>query len=336
MSAATRAIDAFSPPGIAVVEISSRHVRYLVRGLERLDGPRVTRRTVFQIASLTKPFTAIVILKLAERGKLNIDDRALAFLDWLPPRYATVTIRQLLTHTSGVARDLRRGNVDEFSPGEFRARFAESEPSFAPGTRWEYANSGYILLSMIAEKAGGRPFGTLLDDIVFRPAGMHDSRYRAPLIATAGRAAGYDWQTGRWQAAPPVYSGYGNSGIETTVDDLAQFALALQRRRLLNPGSYAAMLKPQKLASGEVIRFDFRDSPTGYGLGWFVSDMCGVMVASHGGTIAGFSANLSWAPDRAYAIGVLSNGKSGANRIGVADEVATAAMRAGLGCAPGQ
>ena len=338
--AATPALEAamqeaygLAAPGAAMAVVDSRRADFETMGNEWTSGDPVGADTVFQIASLTKPFTAIVILRLAEQGRLGLDDPAARWLDWLPPRYGRVTLRQLLTHTSGVPRDLRQANVDEFSLEEFRRRLAAAEPSFAPGERWEYANTGYILLSMVAERAGGESFGSLLEDLVFRPLGMSRTHYRAPLVAARGRAVGFDWQESGWQPASPVYSGYGNSGIESTARDLARFAAALQQRRLLRSESYEAMLAPARLASGAPVSFPFRDaSQTSYGFGWFLSEQCGTRVAIHGGTIAGFSSNLSWALDRGVSVAVLSNGKSGADRIGLADKIAAAALREALGC----
>jgi D-alanyl-D-alanine carboxypeptidase len=331
-ASAESALHAFPPPGAALALIEDGRARFREFGVQRLDGPAIRRDTIFQIASLTKPFTAIVILRLAEQGQLGLDDRAARWLDWLPASYREVTIRQLLGHVSGVPRDLRRENVDEFTLDEFRRRFLAAEPSFAPGARWEYSNTGYTLLAMIAERASGRDFGRLLNELIFRPVGMRRTRYRAPLVAAPARATGYDWQDGRWAVAPPVYSGYGNSGIESTSADLAAFGTALQRGRLLRAASVATMLTPARLASGEAVSFPFRGSPTSYGMGWFLSDLCGVRIATHGGTIAGFSASLSWAPERRISVATLANGKSGPDRIGVADKLAGAAMRAALSC----
>ena len=321
-----------APPGAAVAVIEHGRTSLHGFGTERAGGRAVTPQTVFQIASLTKPFTAMVVLRLAEQGRLNVDDRASRWLRWLPPVYSDVTIRQLLSHTSGVPRDLRRENVDEFSLAEFRRRFVAAERSFAPGEKWEYSNAGYTLLSMIAEEAGRKPFGQLLEQMIFRPAGMRQTRYRASLTTAPGRASGYDWQDGRWVPASKVYSGYGNSGIESTAADLARLATALQQRRLLRRSSYAAMLAPGKLGSGAPLSFSFRDAPTSYGFGWFLVEQCGAKVATHGGTIAGFSSNLSWAVDRDVTVVSLTNGKSKADRIGLADKISAAALKSALRC----
>lgn len=331
-SAAEAQLREFPAPGTTLALIENRTVRFHEIGVERVGGPAVARDTVFQLAWLTKPFTALVILRLAEQGRLRLDDRAAQWLSWLPDAYRGVTLRQLLGHVSGVPRDLRRENVDEFGIDEFQRRFLAATSSFAPGERWEYSNAGYTLLAMVAERAGGRDFGQLLDSLVFRPAGMRRTRYRAPLVSAPGRAAGYDWQDGRWTPAPPVYSGFGNSGIESTSRDLASFAVALHEGRLLRPESVTAMLQPTVLASDQPASFPFRGAPTSYGMGWFVTDLCGDRVATHGGTIAGFSASLSWVPQRRLSVVALSNGKSGPDRIGIADRLALAALRAALAC----
>jgi CubicO group peptidase (beta-lactamase class C family) len=329
---AEREYAALRPPGAGIAVIDRGRATVVGLGSEWLDGPSVTPQTVFQVASLTKPFTAMLILRLAEQGRLKVDDPAASWLPWLPPTYRQVTIRQLLNHTSGVPRDLRRDNVDEFSLAEFQTRFLEAERSFAPGEKWEYSNTGYILLAMIAERAGRKPLDNLFEHLIFRPAGMRNTRYRGPLTKARGRATGYDWQDDRWVASPPVYSGYGNSGIESTAADLSAFATALQHRRLLRPSSYEAMLSKARLASGAPVSFSFRGAPTSYGLGWFLTDRCGSRVAMHGGTIAGFSSNLSWSVDRHVTAAVLSNGKSTADRIGLADKIAGAALNQILGC----
>jgi CubicO group peptidase (beta-lactamase class C family) len=313
--------------------VNRGQAQFSSQGMERLDqGSPVSRDTVFQIASLTKPFTAIVILRLSEQGALDLDDRAARWLEWLPETYGDVTIRQLLNHTSGVPRDLRRENVDEFTIEEFKRRFLEAQPSFEAGARWEYANTGYILLSLIAEQARSRGFGELLHELIFRPLRMRHTSYRAPSTAGPGRAVGHDWQEGGWRVVSPVYSGFGNSGIESTAADLSRFAAALQQRRLLRRDSYRAMLTPAALDSGAKVEFPFRDVPTSYGLGWFLSDFCGTPVVSHGGTIAGFSASLFWAVERDLSTVTLANGKSSPDRIGVAEKIGAQAMRGGLRC----
>ena len=101
-----------------------------------------TAMTAYQIASTTKPFTATAIMMLVEEGKVSLDEKAAAYLSWLPPMYSEITVRQLLTHTSGVNRDLRRDNLDAFTSDEFQRRLALAPVLFQPGEKWQYSNTG--------------------------------------------------------------------------------------------------------------------------------------------------------------------------------------------------
>lgn len=337
MQAGRAEFERLSPPGAALAFVhGTESPRLSAMGVEdAARGNPVSPGTIFQIASLTKPFTAIVVLALAEAGRLRLDERAAQWLDWLPAAYAPVTIRQLLNHTSGVVLDVRRQNVDELDIDEFRRRFVAAPPVFSPGERWEYANAGYTLLSLIAEQVSGRSFAELLHAFIFRPLRMRRTRYRGPLSKAPGRATGYDWVENRWVEAPPVYSGFGNTGIETTIADLVRFAQGLHQRRMLSRASYVDMLTPGRLRSGAPLEFPFRGALVGYGLGWFLGRVCGEPVAFHGGTIAGFSSMLQWFPARNFSVAALANGKSHPDRLGVAEKIAASAATAkALGCAP--
>lgn len=288
--------------------------------------------TIFQLASLTKPFTAMAVLLLIEEGKVGLDAPAKRYLPWLPKHYVAITVRQLLTHTSGVARDLRRENVDEFPPAEFRRRLEAAPASFTPGAKWEYSNTGYTLLSLIAEATSGQEFGAFLDARIFRPLGMVRTGYRVPKTGDDAHAVGYDLVEGELIRAPHVFSGWGNSGIESTVLDIAKWAAAIQSRSLLQPGSYAAMFTPARLGSGAVVEFPFGGAPSSYGFGWFLTRDHEADLITHGGAITGFSSIVNWFPKEELMMIVLSNGKQGPDRRGQADGIARAiadALRAG-------
>lgn len=278
--------------------------------------------TLFQIASTTKPFTAMAVLMLVEEGKIDLDAPVRRYLEWVPEVYGAITVRQLLHHTSGVARDLRRENVDEFDVTEFRRRLAASTPSFSPGARWEYSNTGYALLSFIVEEVSGRSFDAFLRTRIFAPTGMRRTGYRVPQQGDALHAVGYDLVDGVPRRAPHVFSGFGNSGIETSVRDLAKWARAVEQRRLLKTETYARMFAPGTLASGQPAVFDFGGASSSYGLGWFLSEYRGETLLTHGGAIAGFSSIVNVFPRQGWTIIVLSNGKQGPDRRGQADAIA--------------
>ena len=320
-------------PGASVAVLQRDTLVHLAGyGVTSLAAPTpVEPQTIFQIASLTKPFTAMAILLLVDEGKLRLDDTASRYLPQLPSVYSAITIRQLLTHTSGIAPDMRRANVDEMDLAEFWKRLGERPASAAPGTTIQYANAGYTLLSFIVEAVSGMEFGAFLDARIFRPLGMRSSAYRMPQRRDARHALGYDLVEGRNVEAPHVFSGWGNSGIETTAHDLARFAVAIERRELLSAASYEQMFAPGRLGTGVPAGFTFGEAGAHYGLGWFLTTYRGRTLHTHGGAIAGFSSILNRFPDDGYSIVVLSNGKQGVDRLGQADGIARAvAMVLGL------
>ncbi|HEX2080513.1 MAG TPA: serine hydrolase domain-containing protein [Longimicrobium sp.] len=314
-------------PGAAVAILRGDTLVF-ARGYGVADRERnlpVRPGTLFQLASTTKPFTAMAVLMLAEEGRVDLDAPAARYLPWLPAKYDGVTPRQLLTHTGGVYPDVRRANVDEMTVEEFRRRLEEQPVSFAPGTRWQYANAGYTLLADIVERVSGEELGAFLRRRIFQPLGMRTAGYRVAATGDTLHAVGYDRVEGRLERAPHVFSGWGNSGMEASVLDLAAWAAALERQELLAPRSYQAMYAPARLASGAEARFEFGGAPqSGYGLGWFLSSYRGEPLITHGGAIAGFSSIVNRFPGRRLTIIVLSNGKQGEDRMGQADALARA------------
>lgn len=311
-------------PGTAVAMLSGETVVFAKGyGLADLEKQTpVTTATVFQLVSTTKPFTAAVIMRLVEERKLSLDELLKRFLSWLPKQYEAITIRQLLTHTSGVRRDLRRENIDEFSIDEFGRRLEASEAAFPPGTKWEYSNTGYALLALAAEEVTLKSFGQLLREQIFEPLGMGSADCRVN-ETRPNDAVGYELVNGELKRMPRVFSGWGNSGIQADILDVAQWVASLSKRSLLWHESYAAMETLARLADGAEARFEFGgEKKASYGLGWFLTSYRGKKLVTHGGAIAGFSSEVNRFDG--LSIIVLSNGKQGADRRGQADAIADA------------
>ncbi|MFN2602573.1 MAG: serine hydrolase domain-containing protein [Gemmatimonadaceae bacterium] len=324
-SAVDSALISRSIPGAAVAVL--RHdTLVLSKGYGLADiasRSPVTTRTIFQIASTTKLFTAMAVLLLVEEGKIDLDAPVARYLSWLPAKYSGITVRQLLTHTSGVNPDVRNANIDEMSVDEFKRRLTERPVSFPPGSSVQYANSGFTLLSFVVESASGEQFGQFLQRRIFSPLGLHDTGYRVPLTADGRHAKGYERINGELSEVPQVFSGWGNSGIETTVGDLAKFTTALDRRLLLRPSTYDLMYTPGRLANDSVIRFSANGIPSSFGFAWFIQNYRGAYLLEHGGAVAGFSSQLNRFVRDGWTIIVLSNGKQGADRRGQADAIAS-------------
>jgi CubicO group peptidase (beta-lactamase class C family) len=311
-------------PGAGVAVIINGKVE-LMKGYGLANVERnvpVTSNTMFQIASTTKPFTAMAIMMLAEDGKLSLDERAAKYLPWLPAIYSDVTLRQLLTHTSGVNRDVRTGNVDNFTLDEFKKRLALAPASFKPGERWEYANTGYILLGAIIEVISGESYGDFLTRRIFKPLGMNNTRYNETPGGSTTRAVGYDWLDGAFRQSPYFAGGYSAGALVSSVADMAKWERALNAGKLLKQSSFEQIWSPVKLANGQPRSFEFRGEQAGYGFGWFLTSYKGHKLFTHGGVLSGFSATINRFVEDKVTIIVLTNSKSGADRIGYADVLA--------------
>jgi len=284
---------------------------------------RVKPNSMFQIASTTKPFTAMGVMMLVEEGKILLDEKASKYLPWLPTIYSDVTIRQLLSHTSGINRDVRTANVDNFTIDEFKKRFVVAPMSFKLGERWEYSNNGYILLGLIIEAVSGKPFGEFLAQRIARPLGMKSTKYNEPPDEKMkNRAIGYDWQENSFRQSPHFFGGYTGGAIISSALDLAKWHRAFYTGKLLKPSSREQMMTPVKLGNGQPLSFDFRGEPTGYGFGWFITSYKGHKLFTHGGTVSGFSGVINHFADDNLTIIVLTNSKSGEDRIGYAEVLA--------------
>src|SRR5579864_5607551 len=187
--------------GIALVIAQDHAVVYASGfGVQRLpNGPQVTAETPFRIGSVTKPFTAAAILRLAQQGRLSLSDRLSKYFPALP-RAGDVTLYELLTHTSGIHNYTEVSNGLAFLPlmrahttGQWVDHIARQRPlyDFPPGTAWHYSNSGFFLLGAIVEQVFGEPLGVYLRDQFFAPLGMNETAIDDGSDAAPGRAQGY-------------------------------------------------------------------------------------------------------------------------------------------------
>jgi len=280
-----------SIPGIAVAVVRGGDVLVAKGyGLANVEhGVPVKPGTVFESASVGKQFTAALVMLLAEEGKLSLDDAITSFYPDAPWRWRGITLRHLLTHTSGIpdyeesAIDLRR----DYSEDEL-ARFAfglalESEP----GTRWSYSNTGYLLLGAIIRKATGRAYGDLLRERVFAPLGMRTARVVSEEEIVPDRAAGYRLRGGELRNqewVSPSLNATADGGLYLSILDYVAWDAAIRRKALLGAESWKAAFEPVTLRSGKAYP---------YGFGWFVDDFSGQLRQHHGGAWQGFKAYIS-------------------------------------------
>jgi D-alanyl-D-alanine carboxypeptidase len=275
-------------------------------GAARLD-PAVpsTAASRYPIDSLSKEFTAAAILLLAERGRLALDD---SIAKWIPGLQApaAVTLRQLLTHTSGIRDFWPQDFVtpEMMQPATVSAIMDEwlRRPlDFEPGTDWQYSNTGYVVAAAVVQKASGMPLFEFLRTQVFAPLHMDRVVQYSAMPLSKGDAQGYTrYGLGSVVPAPKEGAGwlFGSSGLAMQPSDLALWDLSLMNRSLLEPQSYVAEFAPVVLKNGRT---------HDYGLGLDVESVGGRLRIGHSGAGSGFLAdNRVWPQDRT-AIVVLTN-----------------------------
>ena len=217
-------------------------------------GVRNDTRTRFRIGSVTKPFTAILVLKLQEEGVLSVGDPICKYLEPCPPAWAPLTIHHLLSHTSGIenlqdGEDFLEREAQPATRDEVFARFRDAPLRFVPGERYEYSNSNYHLLGAIVEKVTGQTYGEALTQRVLSPAGLTDTFMDSSAAPTQRVAIGYrpaaDGTLKPDTPLDPPWS-FAAGGVFSTAEDLMRFGEALKNDRLLSEQSKTLMWTPVK------------------------------------------------------------------------------------------
>jgi CubicO group peptidase (beta-lactamase class C family) len=294
-------------PG-ALVAVASRgeilHLKSYDLANVELSVP-VTDSTVFEIGSISKQFVTATVMMLLQEKKLGLDDPIHQFLPGLPSEWLGVTIRHLMTHTSGIPdyEEIRSYDVYRFrlTPEEV-IRIAHSRPmDFPPGTGYYYSNTGFFILSMIVERVEGKPLGQVLKSRIFDPVGMTQTRMTDPEAIIPHRAAGY-WvnKVGDLINRNPTEtsSTLGAGGILSSVYDMVKWDASLYGNQLLTDKSKEMMWTQTVLPDGD---------STGYGFGWRLRPYKGLRQIEHGGMVAGFVARFSRYPDQDAVVIVFMN-----------------------------
>jgi CubicO group peptidase (beta-lactamase class C family) len=291
-------------PGMAVAVIQDGKVvkaaGYGYANLE-LKVP-VTADTVFQLGSVGKTFTAGAVMLLARDGKIGLEDPVRKYLDFAPEAWKDVTVRHLLTHTSGIPD--YTGIVDlrvDASAEQTGKKVAEKPLDFAPGTKWQYSNSNYLLLGVLIEKASGQFYGDVLRDRIFTPLGMTTARINSESDLIPNRAAGYEFRAGQLRNQsymPPQVNTYADGSVVMSVRDMAKWDLALYTDKPFPKEVREAMWTPAKLTDGK---------PTAYGYGWQLGERNGHRFVGHGGAWQGFTATILRYPEDRLSVVVLTN-----------------------------
>jgi D-alanyl-D-alanine carboxypeptidase len=308
-------------PGVSVAVVRDGKV-LLAKGYGSANlelGVPATENTVYQLASVTKTFTATAVMMLVHEGKLALDDKITERLADLPAAWGKVTIRHLLSHTSGIksytsVRDFHKTSRKDYAKREILDLVAKEPLEFTPGEKWNYSNTGYFLLGMLIEKVAGKPYAEFMAERVFKPLNMTHTRANDLRAIIPNRAQGYEWngkelRNGEYVSpSQPFAAGM----LVSNVNDLVKWDAALANHTLLDEPTLEKMWTPTRLSNGE---------ETGYGFGWQTAKVNDHRLVSHGGGIPGFSTELSRFLDDKLTVIVLTNadgGHSGAIARGIA------------------
>jgi len=261
--------------------------------------------TVFRIGSLSKQFIATGIMLLVQDGRLAVGNRLDMYLSEVPRAWHDITLRHLLTHTSGLRREAPASDLSKAQPDIDLIRSAYGVPlQWKPGDKYDYSNLGYYLLAEVITRVSGTPWHEFIARRVFAPLGMTRTTTTSEGDRLPNRASGYAWRDGTWSAAPPLVALRPSGAFVSTASDLARWAAALDGDRVLSQTSKAEMWKPVRMNDGGTFP---------YGFGWELDDfppgghVTGVPMIRHEGTIPGFRPGFTRLPAQRLTVIVLTN-----------------------------
>jgi len=295
-------------PGLALVVMQGDEI-LLAEGFglaETAQQKPVSASTVFQLGSIGKQFLAALVLRLAEQGRLSLDDPLARYLPGFAQQPQEVRLRHLLSHTSGI-RELftmprYQAGIEDLSRGvaELEAMAREAPVDFTPGSRWSYSNTNYTILALLVERSTGRPYEEALDQAFFRPLGLSSLRQCTPLPRDAGEARGHVLgKDGVVPAAPENMNWIrGDGGLCGTALDLARWTRLLASGRVVSRESYRAMSTGTRLSNGREVD---------YGFGLSLVPLDGQRKLAHNGAMLGFSASVAYYPDAELTLALLAN-----------------------------
>jgi len=311
-------------PGAAVLVVrNGQPVFRRGYGITDLRSIRpIDAETNFRIASFSKQFTAACIMLLVRDGRLHYDDHLTDFFPEVPAYGKSITVRNLLNHTSGLPdyEDLlmqKYPNTPEekipqiLDAGVLKLLEQQTDAKFPAGSKWEYSNSGYVVLALIVEKVSGEPFGQFLHDRVFVPLkmtntlayekGKNEVPHRAYGHTKLGQSEKDGWRETDQSSTSATL---GDGGIYTSIDDLAQWDRALREHTLLSEAEMQPALTPVKPTGGPATS---PEGPVSYGFGWHLEPYRNHKRMSHDGETMGFRTTIQRFPDDNLTIIVLAN-----------------------------
>jgi len=294
-------------PGASVAVIQDGKVRFAkAYGMAEVEAkiPCATN-TNFRLASVTKQFTAMAVMLLAERNKLSLDESLLSFFPEFPACGQGITIRHLLNHTSGLVdyEDIipQGTTIPVLDRDVLRLLLKEQKGYFSPGAKFRYSNSAYALLAQIIEARSGAPYAQFLKANIFQPLGMSNTlAYEQGISVVPNRAYGYSFDGTNFIRSDQslTSSVLGDGGIYSSVSDLAKWDQALYTNTLASQKTLELIFSPGPATE---------HPNTAYGFGWYLGTYRGIKEIWHSGNTRGFSTRIARYPEKKFTVIILTN-----------------------------
>lgn len=292
-------------PGVSVAIANGKEIIWS-KGYGKADlenGVPAKATTVYRLASVSKPITAVAVMQLVEQGKIDLDAPIQKYVPSFPKKKYPITTRQLLGHLSGVRHYL---GEDEFNMRPYKNLteglevFKNDTLMHKPEVQLTYTTYGYVLLGVIVEAASGMSFIDYLKQNICKPAGMSQTYADEPMEIIDQRSRFYDVIDGKLYNARYINSSFRwpGGGLLSTAEDLARFAMALQHGRLIKPATFKQMTTSLKTSDGKI---------TNYGFGWILGLSQHPEVIWHGGVQPGATTALAMIPEKDFSVIVLTN-----------------------------
>ena len=307
-------------PGVALTIIQNgQRVKTGAYGYSNLElMTPVTPDTAFEIGSITKQFTVSCIMLLAQDGRLSVDDPLGKYIPQTPTNWSKITLRHLLTHTSGIKNYTMLDGFElsrHLTQAQFIKKLGALPLDFQPGEKFKYCNTGFNLLGYVIENVSGKKYWDFLGEKILQPVDMTHTVDRNPRNLIPNRASGYELDTdGKYiNRDYDVTDVFSAGAIVSTVGDLAKWDAALNTDNILSAASKQQMWSPMKLNDGSL-------HP--YGFAWWVDPLLGHRCIGHTGETSGFNASFERFPDDHLTIIVLCNSGESGRAYSVAREIA--------------
>lgn len=305
--AITAAMSRQNIPGLSVAVVTDQKLRwsngYGLADLENFVPAKAA--TVYRLGSISKTITAMAVMQLVERGKLDLDAPVQKYCSAFPQKQWPVTARQLLGHLAGVRH--YKGEAEFLSTKHYNSvveglnMFKDDPLLHEPGTKYLYTTHGYAILGCVVEGASGMKFADYVRENIFKPAGMDRCRVDDVFEIIPNRAQGYfKTSSGELRNSTLADTSYKipGGGFCSTVEDLARFAIAVQTEKLVKKETLEQMWTIQKTRDGK---------ETSYGLGWGLNERNGLKEVSHGGAQQRVTTNLHMIPEKGLTVVLMVN-----------------------------